>query len=58
MIKVEQEPEGTSLERMGFERCVFCKKTTTYWHIRTNNPVCKLCSKKHKVAELHDWLKE
>lgn len=45
---------GTGL----YEVCVFCKKTTTYWHKGTNNPVCGSCAKKHKVSELHNWLKK
>lgn len=53
-IPVVREPEGISLERMGFERCFFCTKKTTFWHERTNNPVCQLCAGKHKVSELPD----
>jgi hypothetical protein len=36
------------------ENCHFCKKRTRWWHENTNNPVCKDCSKTHKVAELPD----
>ena len=37
------------------ENCIFCKKPTGFWHTKSNNPVCKDCSKKHKVSELHNY---
>jgi hypothetical protein len=37
------------------EVCVFCLKKTKFWHMRTNNPVCQICAKKHKVSELINW---
>ena len=28
-----------------YEACVFCDDKTEFWHVRTNNPVCKSCAK-------------
>lgn len=36
------------------EVCLFCRQFTRYWHENTNNPVCPVCAKTHKVAELPD----
>jgi hypothetical protein len=41
MIKIEQEPQELHCQ---FENCVFCDKPTGWWHVKTNRPVCKLCS--------------
>ncbi len=59
MMAIPVEKEDQELfEAFGiYEKCVFCKQDTKYWHTRTNNPVCKSCSKEHKVSELHNWLK-
>jgi len=38
-----------------YEKCHFCKESTKYWHENTNNPVCPICAKKHKVKELPDF---
>ncbi len=53
MIPIEKEPDelGNAF-RHQYEHCYFCNTTTKYWHIPTNQPVCKGCSKKHKVSEL------
>ena len=51
---IEEDPElweGTHV----YENCHFCKKKTKMWHENTNNPVCRSCAKKHKVAELPDF---
>lgn len=55
MIPIQEEPKDLHLERLGLEVCVFCSNPTRHWHVRTNNPVCPDCSKKHKVSELSDW---
>jgi DNA polymerase III psi subunit len=35
------------------EYCYFnCGNKTKYWHLKTNQPICKECSKKHKVSEI------
>ena len=47
---------GMGLEAI-VERCAFCKQPTRYWHMRTNNPVCEACAKKHRVGELRNWRK-
>ena len=36
------------------EFCNFCKADTSYWHLPTNTPVCKNCSKKHKIKDLQN----
>ena len=54
-IPVKKEPKMTPF---GFEKCVFCGQTTVYWHLKTNNPICKLCAKIHKVCELINWFKK
>jgi acetyl-CoA carboxylase beta subunit len=56
-IPVEKEGEELFTEFGIYEQCVFCKQSTHYWHVRTNNAVCKSCAKKHKVSELHNWRK-
>lgn len=40
-----------------YEHRYFCNKPTDTWHGRTNNPVCKPCSKKHNVSELPNHFK-
>jgi len=52
MIQVEREPKVMAWERLGFEKCVFCRKETAYWHKATNNPVCLECAETHRTAEL------
>jgi len=52
MIPLVEEPKE-EYEQCGiYENCVFCGKETKFWHWRTNQPVCKNCSKTHKVKEL------
>lgn len=46
------EKEEDVWENWPKERCEFCGNQTDTWHVRTNNPVCKSCSKIHKVSEL------
>jgi len=50
MIKTELEPED--LRFIIPELCVFCKTPTRYWHLRTNQPVCRPCSKIEKVKNI------
>lgn len=56
-IPTIKEPEDLYDNFGIYEKCVFCEKTTKYWHKRTNNPVCRDCAKEHKVAELHNQRK-
>lgn len=56
-MKVTEEPKELLDEFGMYERCVFCNIPTTTWHVRTNNPVCYLCSKTHKVSELKNHRK-
>ena len=57
MIPTVAEPEEHYKEFHFYENCVFCRHATKFWHAGTNNPVCKSCAKKHKVAELYNWSK-
>jgi len=56
-IPVKKEGEELFTEFGFYEKCVFCKQSTQYWHLTTNNAVCKSCAKEHKVSELHNWRK-
>ena len=49
--KEELTKWGMGLEKI-LEHCIFCKKTTPYWHSKTNNPVCQECSKTRKVGDI------
>jgi hypothetical protein len=51
-IPLVKEDAGVCAERGGLERCHFCTSQTRYWHVGTNNPVCQVCAKQHRVAEL------
>lgn len=51
-IPIEKEPKEFWQEFKCHERCYFCNKETNTWHIGTNQPVCSLCAKEHKVSEL------
>lgn len=51
-IKIEKETPDLCKEFGVYEHCYFCNKPTITWHKVTNQPVCKECSKKHKVSEL------
>ena len=54
-IPIKKEPDDFASHFWGLiEDCHFCKEKTKYWHENTNNPVCPICSKTHKVAELPD----
>jgi len=54
-IPIKKEPKDITNLFGCIEVCHFCKKRTLYWHENTNNPVCPICAKKHKVAELPDF---
>lgn len=54
-IPIKKEPSDCEF---GFECCRFCGRTTLYWHMKTNNPVCPSCSKIHKVSELKNHMKK
>lgn len=56
-IPTYKEPPDMYENTKVYEVCVFCNKTTKYWHKGTNNPVCVSCAKEHKVSELHNWRK-
>jgi len=51
-IPIKKEPDDLYLNTKVYERCYFCKTPTNMWHEGTNQPVCKKCSKEHKVSEL------
>ena len=52
MIPIEKEPSDLYESAKVYEHCYFCNKPTNTWHTGTNQPVCKSCSKSHKVSEL------
>jgi len=54
---VEEDPVMHDYTHV-YEVCVFCRKPTKFWHVKTNNPVCRTCAKEHKVEELHNWRKK
>jgi|GEM_PF-1415793 len=54
MIPVKQETPDMEAHFGCYENCHFCRKPTDMWHENTNNPVCRECAPKHKVAELPD----
>jgi len=58
MIPIQEEPTELQSEFKILEKCVFCDHPTNMWHLKTNNPVCSLCAKEHKVEELHDWMSD
>jgi hypothetical protein len=53
MIPIWSEPTSIRKEfPHTVENCVFCQKPTRTWHENTNNPVCSVCAKSHKVADI------
>jgi DNA polymerase III psi subunit len=52
MIPVVKEPKELYQEFRIHEHCFFCGNPTNTWHNGTNQPVCKICAKVHKVSEL------
>jgi len=54
-IPIKEEPKD--LHELPSEVCYFCQKNTRYWHLKTNNPVCPMCSKIHRVIQLPNWFK-
>ncbi len=53
MIPLVEEPSDLFEEFRVYEKCYFkCGDTTRFWHARTNQPICKMCAKKHKVSEV------
>jgi hypothetical protein len=53
MIPLVQEPDEHFHELGVYENCYFgCGSKTKFWHWRTNQPICKSCSKSHKVSEV------
>lgn len=56
MIPIKKEPAELYKEFKCHEECCFCEQPTDTWHEKTNNPVCEDCARKHKVAELTNWL--
>jgi hypothetical protein len=49
MIPLIKEPEEFYKNTHVYEHCFFCNEPTDTWHEKTNQPVCKKCSKKFKV---------
>lgn len=56
-IPIELEDPQLYKETKVYEDCVFCGAECKYWQKRTNNPVCPICAKSHKVSELTNWKK-
>jgi len=52
MIPIKKEPKEFYFEFKVYERCRFCQKETDTWHKKTNTPICKDCSRSHKVSEI------
>ena len=55
MIPIEKEPKELYKEFKVHEVCVFCRKPTAFWNLKTNNPVCEDCSKVHNESELKNY---
>jgi len=51
-IPIKKEPKELLGSIGVYESCVFCNRPTDTWHLDTNQPVCRKCSKIHKVEEL------
>jgi len=54
MIRLTLETPDMYKNTRVYEDCVFCKRSCTTWHKRTNNPVCPDCAKNRLVSELTD----
>ena len=53
MIPLVKESKNYFSEFHVYENCYFkCGNKTKYWHWRTNQPICKVCAKNHKVSEV------
>jgi len=53
VIPIELEPSSVIDEFPNvIERCVFCNRGTRYWYLKKNKPVCPVCSKTHRVADI------
>lgn len=53
-IPLVEEPKEYLEEFGTLENCYFgCGSRTKFWHVRTNQPICKDCAKKHKVSEVN-----
>lgn len=52
MIPIKQEPKKLGKIFGAYEKCIWCDNPTTFWHIKSNTPVCPNCSPKHKVSEI------
>lgn len=52
MIPLVEEPAEEHRIFGIYENCHFCKTPTKYWHVRTNQPICKDCAKVRKVSEI------
>lgn len=55
-IPLKKEPK--EFQEVPAEGCYFCYRDTRFWHLKTNNPVCRLCATVHKVCELPNWLRK
>lgn len=52
MIKLEKECECISAQFQILEECVFCDAPSPYWHVQTNNCVCKTCASVRDESDL------
>lgn len=43
-IPIEAESPDMSEETGVYETCVFCDISTIYWNVKSNRPVCAMCS--------------
>lgn len=52
-IPIKKEPAWVTKEcRNLHEKCIFCKKSTMFWHLETNNPICEPCALEKEVIDL------
>ena len=48
---IEEEPEMIEIFQV-YEECVFCRKTTKFWHETSNTPVCPDCAATHTETDV------
>jgi hypothetical protein len=52
MIPLVKEPDELFQASGIYENCYFCGKLTPFWHEKTNQPVCRPCSRIHNEEEV------
>lgn len=52
MIKLKKEPADLFKKFQVYEYCYFCGIPTEYWNISVGKPICKDCSRTHKLSEI------